>query len=73
MVNHEDGWICSYSVPNKEIQGGAEWIPRRLAKDIDGCGCKDAKVQVKSDQEPSIVVVQHEIQKNSHRQDNLCE
>jgi len=58
MVNHEDGGIFSNATLGKGIQGDKSWLPKRIAKDIDNCGTKDAKVQVKSDQGPSIVVVQ---------------
>jgi hypothetical protein len=61
MVNHEDGGIFSYPTPGKGIQGDAYWVAKRLAKDIDGCGGAEVKVQVKSDQELAIVVLQEEI------------
>ena len=61
VVNHEDGGIFSYATEGKGIQGDKIWLPRRIAKDIDNCGTKDARIQVKSDQEPAIVNVQEEI------------
>ena len=36
-------------------------MPRRTAKDVDNCGTKTARIQIKSDQEPAIVNVQEEI------------
>lgn len=61
MVNHEGGGVWSYATPGKGIQGDRLWLPKRMTSDIDGCGVKDAKIQVKSDQEPAIVVVQEEV------------
>jgi len=61
MVNHEDGGVFSYATPSKGIQGDAYWVPKRLANDIDNCGTQKVTVQIKSDQEPSIVNVQDEV------------
>ena len=61
MVNHEDGGIYAYATPGKGIQGDKYWLPKRMAKDIDNSGTKNAQVQIKSDQEPSVVTVQEEI------------
>ena len=33
-----------------------------MANDIDNCGCKDILIQVRSDQDPSVVAVQEKIQ-----------
>ena len=43
------------------------WIAKRIAKDIDNCGTKQARVQRKSDQEPAIVALQEEIRKTRRR------
>ena len=51
MVNHEDGGIFSYATLGKGIAGDKYWLPKRMAKDIDNCGTKDVKIQIKSDQE----------------------
>ena len=61
MVNHEDGGVFAYATPGKGIQGDRYWLPKRMSKDIDNCGTKEARIQVKSDQEPSVVAVQEEI------------
>lgn len=61
MVNHEDGGIFTHAVTGKGILGERLWIAKRIAKDIDNCGTKEARVQVKSDQEPAIVALQEEI------------
>ena len=61
MVNHEDGGVFAYATPGKGIQGDRYWLPKRMSKDIDNCGTKEARIQAKSDQEPSVVAVQEEI------------
>ena len=61
VVSHEDGGIFSYQTPGKGIHGDSAWVPTRLAKDIDNCGGQNVRVQVKSDQVPSIVNVQEEL------------
>ena len=48
---------------NKTILGGTGWIQKRLAQDIDNAGHKEVKIVVKSDQETSMVALQHEIQR----------
>ena len=65
MVNHEDGGIFVYANLGKGIQGDKCWLPRRMAMDIDNCGVKDAKVQIKSDQGPAIVAAQQGTQQSS--------
>ena len=71
MVNHEDGGVFAYATPGKGIQGDRYWLPKRMAKDIDNCGSKDVRVQIKSDQEPAIVVVQEEI-RELRRSKTIC-
>ena len=61
MVNHEDGGIFAYGTVGKGIQGDKYWLAKRIAKDIDNCGTKDARIQVKTDQEPAIVNLQEEV------------
>merc|ERR1712214_107839 len=39
------------------------WIQRRIVRDIDNSGHKHVKLKIKSDQEASIVALQHEIQR----------
>ncbi len=63
MVNHEDGSAFAYSVPSKGILGESQWITKRMSKDFDNCGNRNSKLQIKSDQEPSIVVVHEEIRR----------
>ena len=50
----------------KASTGHGEWLAKHMAKDIGGCGCKDVKIQIKCDQEPSVVAVQTEIQRMRH-------
>lgn len=61
LVHHNDGGFFAHSTPSKGIQGESYWCAKRVAKDIDGCGAKDAKVQVMNDQEPAIVALQEEV------------
>jgi hypothetical protein len=61
MVNHEDGGIFAYGTVGKGIQGDKYWLAKRIAKDIDNCGTKTAKIQIKPDQEPAIVNLQEEV------------
>ena len=43
--------------------GGDGWIQKRLSQDIDNAGHKAVKVCIKSDQEASMVALQHEVQR----------
>lgn len=61
MVNHEGRGVFSYATTGKGIQGDRHWLAKRIAKDIDNCGTKEAKIQVKYDQEPPIIIPQQEI------------
>ena len=63
MVDHEAGRIWGYSLNEKSIYTGNGWIQNRIARDIDNAGHKAVKIMVKSDQENSIVALQHEIQR----------
>lgn len=60
MVNREDGGLFAYATTGKGIQGDRHWLAKRDVKDIDNRGVKDAKAQVRSNQEPSIVALQKE-------------
>ena len=57
MVNHAGGGIFSYATTGKGIQGDKYWIAKGISKDIDNCGAKEARAQIKSDQEPGIKCV----------------
>ena len=60
MVNHEDGGVFAYATTGNGTQGDRYWSAKRVAKDMCNCCTKDASVQVKSDQEPPIVVLREE-------------
>ena len=62
MVEHRHGRCWAYKVPNKGIHDKANWLSRRIIQDLDNNGLKDAKIQLKTDQEPAIVNLQTEIQ-----------
>ena len=62
MVDHKKGRVWAYRVSNKGVLEGAAWLPRRISQDLDNCGYKDIKLQLKSDQEPAIVILQAAIQ-----------
>ena len=62
VVDHESGRIFSYALPDKSVFTGNGWIQKLLARDIDNLGYQDVKVIVKSDQERSMVALQHEVQ-----------
>ena len=61
LVDHRYGRVFSYSVPRKGVAGEAEWLPKRMIKDIDNMGYTDVRIQIKSDQEASIVAIQEYI------------
>lgn len=62
-TDHESGRVWSYAPRDKTILGGTGWIQKRLAHDIDNAGHKNVKVMIKSDQEKSMVALQHEVQR----------
>ena len=47
---------------NKGVSAEAAWLPKRIIHDWDNSGMKYAKIQLKVDQEFSIVQVQSAIQ-----------
>merc|ERR1739836_349813 len=62
-IDHESGRVWCYALKGKTALGGTGWIQRRLSQDIDNAGHKGVKIMVKSDQEVSMVALQHEIQR----------
>lgn len=66
-VEHEHGRAWAYQVPNKGVMGGAHWLPKNLVNDWDNNGLRDAIIQLKIDQEPSIVTLQAAIQEIRER------
>ena len=62
LVEHRHGRCWAYQVPNKGVHDKASWLPRRIVQDLDNNGLEDAKIQLKSDQVPSIVKLQTAVQ-----------
>ena len=62
MIEHRHGRCWVYQVPNKGVHDRANWLPMKIVQDLDNNGLKDVKIQLKSDQEPSIVNVQTAVQ-----------
>ena len=62
MIEHRHGrcWACQ--VPNRGVNDQANCLPRRMVQDLDNNGMRDAKIQLKRDQEPSIVNIQTAVQ-----------
>ena len=58
MIEHIHGRIWAHRVPNKGVNGKAEWVPRRVLQDLDNNGMQDVVLQIKTDQEQSIVNIQ---------------
>ena len=62
VVEHKFGRCWAYQVPNKGINDGAYWVPRRVLQDFENSGLGDTRIVHKTDQEPSIVCIQPVIQ-----------
>ena len=58
MVNREGGGAFAYSTSGKSILADSQWILRRVRRDMDNCGHRNAKTQVRSDQGAAINAVQ---------------
>lgn len=63
-VDRESGRVWSYARKDNTILGGTGWIQKRLAQDIDNAGHEEVKIMIKSDQEISMVALQHEVQRS---------
>ena len=61
-VEHKHGRCWAYQVQNKGAYGAAHWLPKRMTQDWENSGFKDVRIQLKSDQEPSIVELQGALQ-----------
>ena len=61
-VEHKHGRCWAYRVSNKGAYGAAHWLPKRMVQDWENSGFKDVRVQLKSDQEPSIVELESALQ-----------
>ena len=61
-VEHKHGRCWAYQVSSKGAHGAAHWLPKRMVQDWENSGFKDVRIQLKSDQEPSIVELQSALQ-----------
>ena len=61
-IEHRHGRRWAYRVPNKGVMEDAHWLPEKMIQDLDNSGMMHEKIQMKSDQEPSIISVQRAIQ-----------
>ena len=62
MIEYRHGRCWAYLVSNKGVNDKANWLPRRMVQDLDNSGLRNAKIQLKSDQEPSIINMQTAVQ-----------
>ena len=62
VVEHQRGRCWAHQVPNKGVNDGAYWVPKRVLQDLENNGFGKAQLLVKTDQEPSIVCVQRALQ-----------
>ena len=52
--------LWAYPVEGKGV-GAAEWLVNQIVEDLDTCGLDWCRLVLKSDQEPSIIEIQHAI------------
>ena len=62
VIEHRHGRCWAHQVPNKGVNEGAYWVPKRVLQDLENNGFGKARMLVKTDQEPSIVCVQKAVQ-----------
>ena len=62
VVDHRFGRIWAHRVPNKGIWGKAEWVPKRIIRDLSNIGMQNARIQIKIDQEPAMINIQTALQ-----------
>ena len=58
VVEHKHGRTWAHQTPNKGPHDEAGWLSAKLIQDWDNCGFKEARVQLKTDQEPLIISLQ---------------
>ena len=46
MVNHNNGRVWAYRVPNKGVMDDAAWLPKRIVQDISNCGNETTPMQL---------------------------
>ena len=62
IIEHKHGRCWSHQVPNKGVNEGAHWVPKRIVQDLENNGLGETRILLKTDQEPAIVCVQRAIQ-----------
>ena len=63
VIEHGHGRCWAHQVPNKGINDGAYWVPKRVLQHLENNGFgKKARILVKLDKEPSIICVQKALQ-----------
>ena len=62
MVEHKSGRCWAHQTPNKGINDGAHWVPRRIVQDLENSGMGRSCILFKTDQEPFIICVQKVVQ-----------
>ena len=72
VIEHRFGRCWAHQVPNKGVNEEATWLPKRIIQDIENSGLGDARILLKTNQEPSIICAKGhtgvEDQYNPHRQ-----
>ena len=62
VVEHRQGRVWAYQTPNKGPNDESNWLPATLIQDWNDTGFKDVRIQLKIDQEPSIINLQSAVQ-----------
>ena len=62
VIEHTYGRCWAHQKPNKGVNGEAHWVPKRILQDLENIGLGQARILLKSDQEPAIVCVQKAVQ-----------
>ena len=62
VVEHRHGRIWAYQTPNKGPHEESKWSPSQLIQDWDDCAFKEVVIQLKADQEPSVISLQVAVQ-----------
>lgn len=65
IIEHKFGRCWLHQVPNKGVNDGAHWVPKRVLQDLENSGLGKTRILLKTDQEPSIVCVCKKQYKNS--------
>ena len=62
VVEHRFGRVWAYQTPNKGPHDQASWVLEKLIQDLDNCGFKEVRIQLKTDQGPAMISFQGAIQ-----------